>query len=90
MLESKMAAVADLETKIVQLEESLTSANVDIDAKANSAAELQKALLSAEVTLVETRETLNTLQEELVGVKSSRESLEKEARGSIFIINLQS
>jgi len=85
-----MAAVADLETKIVQLEESLTSANVDIDAKANSAAELQKALLSAEVTLVETRETLNTLQEELVGVKSSRESLEKEARGSIFIINLQS
>lgn len=69
----------------MQLEELLLSANADVDAKANSAAELQGAIHSAEATLAETREALNILQEELVGVKSSRESVEKEARNSIFI-----
>lgn len=81
-LESKTAAVTDLEGKIAQLEESLTSANAEIDSKTSSALTLEEDKIAVGSFLVATQEALNQAQERLAEVKVTLESVTKEVRSS--------
>jgi chromosome segregation ATPase len=81
-LESKTAAVTDLEGKIAQLEEALTSANAEIDSKTSSASTLEEDKVAVDSLLVATQGALNQAQEQLAEVKLTLGSVTKEVRSS--------
>lgn len=77
-LDAKIAAVADLEGKIITLEESLTSVTAESDLKANFISDLETAKVSAESQFADSQEALRKRHEQLLEVKSLLESAEKE------------
>ena len=83
-LEFKTTAVTELEGRIAQLEESLASANAEMDLKSSSTSNLEEAKNAAESLLVAAQEALNKAQEQLAEVKSTLESVTKEVSFCTF------
>ena len=77
-LESKTAAVIDLEGTIAQLEASIASANVELISKTSSLSHLEEAKIATDSLLVAAQEALNQSQEESAKVKSALESVTNE------------
>ncbi|KAF8912998.1 hypothetical protein CPB84DRAFT_499192 [Gymnopilus junonius] len=77
-LEAKSITVSDLEKRIAELQESLTTRSQELEGKIGAQAELQEAREVAESKLLETQNSLHASQEELQQVTATLQSVRDE------------